>query len=137
VNSDRLPSLAMQALPPDAGSMVQCSPGEWFPNVRGFNDVRSNPFAPVNRQAGVVVLTSDALYFEQWDAREKAYEVVKRIPVSVIRRVSVDAEGASRRVVIQNKDLGYDSFGLTQAGGLVTDKSETESLVERLTRLLK
>ncbi|HAM71209.1 MAG TPA: hypothetical protein DCM86_06160 [Verrucomicrobiales bacterium] len=136
VNSDQLPSLAMQVLPEGAGGMLQCSGGEWFPNVKGFNDVRSNPFTPVNRQSGVVVLTDTALFFEQWNTRSKAYEVVKRIPFGEIRGVSLDSEGASRRIVVQRRDYGYDSFGLTQAGGLLVDKSETESLLERLRRLL-
>ena len=136
VNSDQMPSLAYQALPPDSGDMIQCSPGEWFPNVKGFNDVRSNPFAPVSRQSGVVVLTRKGVFFVEWDKRTKAYDLVKRLPVESIRALSLDSEGASRRLVIQKQDYGYDTFGLTQAGGLLGDKSECQAMLDQLQKLL-
>ena len=135
-NSDQLPSFAFQALPSDAGTLLQGSPGEWFPNVKGFNDIRSNPFAPVSRQVGLVALTDKALYFEQWNTARKSYEVVKRLLLTQVRSITVDTYGASRRIVIQREDFGYDSFGVTQAGGLIVDKSETEILVGHLRKVL-
>lgn len=135
-SSGQMTSLAMQALPQDAGRVIHLGPGEWYPNVKGFNDVRSNPFSPVSRQTGVWVLTDQALYFEQWSAAEKAYEVVKRIGLKEIRSLGMDKEGASRRVVLRRPDLSYDSLALTQAGGLLGDRSETETLHQHLEKLL-
>ena len=135
-NSDQLPSFAYQALPNDSGTLLRSSPGEWFPNVKGFNDIRSNPFSPVSRQTGLVALTDKAIFFEQWSTSRKAYEVVKRLLLDQVRGVSVDTYGASRRIVIQRLDFGYDSFGLTQAGGLIVDKSETELMMGHLRKLL-
>lgn len=135
-HSDQMPSLANQALPEKSTPMVHSAAGEWFPNVKGFNDVRSNPFSPVNRQAGVLVLTEDALFFEQWDSKTKNYSVVKRIPLSEIRAMTVDTYGASRRIVLQNQDYSYNSFGLTQAGGLLVDRGETDIIVRELSKRL-
>ncbi len=135
-NSDQMPSLAAQALPEKASPPLRSAPGEWFPNVRGFNDVRSNPFSPVNRQVGVLVITDEALYFQQWSKNRKAYDVVKRIRLKNIEEVSIDTYGASRRLVVQRDDLGYDTFGVTQAGGLLVDKSETEIVHRQLRKLM-
>lgn len=135
-NSDQLPSLAAQALPEKDATPIHSAPGEWFPNVRGFNDIRSNPFSPVNRQVGVMVLTKEAIYFEQWSKTRKVYDVVKRIPLKRIQEVTIDTYGASRRIVVQLEDYSYDSFGLTQAGGLLVDKSETEVMHRQLHKLL-
>lgn len=118
VSSPEFHYLVARAVPDEDGEVVLAGSGNWYPNIRGFTDVRSvllsGPFSPI---PGVFVLTSGSVLFEQWDEKTQRFDVVKRLRLSEIGEVSLDSYGVNRRLVLRKKDLSYDSFDFTQGSG--------------------
>jgi hypothetical protein len=129
VSSPEFGVLVRTALPAGAGKARIFGPGFWYPNTRGFTDLRSLGLArPQEPVPGVLVVTRSALFVEQWDKPSNRYRVVKRFLLTDTQGVSLDSYGRGRRVVVQWKDFSTDSFSFTSDGGQMIDVSKTEAL---------
>ncbi len=112
--------------------------GNWHPNTRGFIRERSSLLArPTDTIPGVLVVTSTTVLFQQWDEETKAFDIVKRLPLTELTSVSLDSFGLNRRIVLRKKDLSYDSFDFTQASGNFIDATKVEEAVAFLRDRIK
>lgn len=138
ISSPEFPQLVARAVPKEDGEVHLLGPGNWYPNIRGFTDVRSillyGPFNPI---PGVLVLTTSSILLEQWDENSQRFDVIKRMAFSDLAEVSLDSYGANRRLVIRKKDLSYDSFDFTQADGTFVDTSKVEEAYELLRKRIR
>ena len=128
VSSPDFPLMVAKAIPKTDGEIHFYGSGNWYPNTRGFTAVRSSllarPAAPI---PGVLVITSEALIFQQWDEKSKSFDVVKRLPFSELATVSLDTYGPlNRRIVLRKRDLSYETFDFTQAIGNYIDAAKIE-----------
>lgn len=127
-----------KVVPKDDGQVFIYGPSNWLPNTRGYTALRSSFLArPSEAIPGVLVLTSNSLIVEQWIDELKSFDVIKRIPYAELTSASLDSYGASRRLVVRKKDLSYDSFEFTKAGGNLIDSAKTEEAAELLRGLIK
>jgi hypothetical protein len=124
------PTLVAKTIPKEDGGIYFFGSGKWFPSVRGFTDLRM--LAPVDPTPGVLVITNEALIFQQWDGEEKIYGVIKRIPYAEFAAVSLDNFGFNRRLVVRKRDLSYDSFDFRSETTGVVDAAKVEHAFEFL-----
>lgn len=126
-SSPEFPRLVAKTIPKEDGEVRFFGSGNWYPNVRGFTPNRSSLLArPAPPTPGVLVIADEALLFQQWDGEAKSFDVVKRLPYSELVAISLDSYGLNRRIVVRKKDLSYDSFDFTQAGGNLVDGTKVE-----------
>jgi len=118
------PSLVAKSVPKEDGKVLLYGSGFWWPNTRGFADflVRT----PNSYRAGVLVITDNAVVFEQWDKKKEAYYVIKHLPYSGLAKVSMDTFGVSKRIVLRKKDLSYETFEFTNKSGTLIDNTKNE-----------
>jgi hypothetical protein len=127
-SSPEFPQLIAKAVPPEDGEVRFSGSGIWFPNVRGFTDVRSSLLGgQVVPTPGVLVVTDTAILFQQWDSKTEQFDVIKRLPLADVMSVALDTYGVNRRLVVRKKDLSFDTFSFTQAAGNFIDKEKTEN----------
>lgn len=127
VKSIEFDSLIKAALPADAGSVIFSSPGLWYPNVQGFKDVSHFSIdRPKEPFPGIVVITEDGLYLEQWVKSKSAYFINVRIPFNEMKSISFEKFGLSRRFTIQKQDQGFHSFAMSKAKGNINDTAKTK-----------
>jgi hypothetical protein len=130
VSSPEFPSLVAKTIPKEDGEIRLFGSGNWYPNVRGFTAIRSSLLAtPADPTPGVLVITDEALLFQQWDEEAKIFDVIKRLPYSELVAVSLDTYGLNRRIVLRKTDLSYDSFDFTQASGTFVDATKVEQAI--------
>jgi hypothetical protein len=131
-SSPEFPSLVAKAVPSEDGEIHIFGKGQWFPNLRGFTDIRSLALTqPVTPTPGILVLTDRALVFQQWDEAAKNFVIIKRLPYSEFASVSLDTYGLNRRIVLQKRDFSFDSFDFTTASNSIETK-KVEQAVEFL-----
>jgi len=135
VSSPEFPLLVAKAVPKEDGEIHLYGSGNWFPNTRGFTDLDFVQ-AP-DYKMGVLVITDRAVVFEQWDNKDKAFYVVKRLPYSELADVSLDTMGVSKRIVLRKTDLSYESFDFTQGNGSFIDNAKIEQAIEILRERIK
>lgn len=105
-SSPEFPQLVEQAVPKGEGAIHSFGSGNWYPNTRGFTPIRSSLLArPPDPIPGVLVLTSTAILFQQWDNQRERFDIVKRIAISDLMEASLDTYGLNRRVVVPRKDF--------------------------------
>jgi len=127
VDSPDFPQLVAQAVPKIDGEIRLYGPGNWFPNTRGFTPERSSLLAsPPNVIPGILVVTNDAILLQQWDDKEKAFDIVKRLLFTELTSVALDSYGVNRRIVLRKRDLSYESFDFSQGGGIFVDSPKVE-----------
>jgi hypothetical protein len=127
VSSPEFRHLVARAVPEEDGEVVLAGSGNWYPNIRGFTNVRSILLTDnIGGIPGVLVLTSNSVLFEQWNEKTQRFDVVKRLPLSEVREVSLDSYGVNRCLVVRKRDLSYDSFDFTQGSGAFIDASRAE-----------
>ena len=113
-------------------------PAFWYPNQRGFTDVRNGMLSGTPPQvAGALVVADNAILFEQWDDKAKSYDIVKRIPMDDVMSVNVDSMGLGRRVVVRRKDLSFDSFAFTSSSGHFQDAEQTVAMAGYLQKFVQ
>jgi hypothetical protein len=122
------PSLVAKSVPKEDGKVLLYGSGFWWPNTRGFADflVHTLVHTPDNYRAGVLVITDNAVVFEQWDKKKEAYYVIKHLPYSGLDKVSMDTFGVSKRIVLRKKDLSYETFEFTNKSGTLIDNTKNE-----------
>lgn len=128
VDSKDFPQLVEKAVPRADGEIRFFGSGNWYPNAKGFTALRSSMLArPADPIPGVLVVTSIAVLFQQWEEQTRSFDIVKRLPVTDLTSVALDSYGANRRIVLRKKDLSYESFDFTQASGNFVDAAKVES----------
>lgn len=138
VDSPDFPQMVAKAVPKNDGEIRLYGSGNWYPNTRGFTPTRSSllakPTAPI---PGVLVITNEAVLFQQWDDSAKVFDVVKRLPFLELTSVAMDSFGANRRIVFQRKDYSYESFNFTRANGNFVDVAKVEEAIAFLRDQIK
>jgi hypothetical protein len=137
VSSPQFLDFVKEALPPAEREILMYGPGTWHPNTRGFTDLRSlflsRPQEPI---PGVLVVTTSALFVQQWDKANGRYEPMKRFSLNETLKVSLDTFGLNRRLVVQWKDFSTDSFSFTSDSGQTVDAERTEAAFQLLSSKL-
>lgn len=127
VDSPQFPALIAQAIPAADGAAQITGSGIWYPNTRGFTDLRNLMLGrPVDPIPGAFIITDNAVLFAQWDEQKSAFDVIKRITIRDVASVAIDSYGAGRRLVVRNSDLSYQTFQFTRASGNLGDAEKTE-----------
>jgi hypothetical protein len=122
--------LVAKGIPDADGKLRFTGAGEWLPNTRGFNDIRSTLLSqPTNPVSGVLAVTDAAIFFLQWEESKARYEPVKRIRCSEIVGIELDSFGLNRRIVIQKSDLSFEAFNVTNPGNITVSAVLTEKAV--------
>ena len=139
VSSPEFPRLVAKAVPETDGTIQLFGSGSWFPNTRGFTNLRSLSLTqPINPVVGVLAITNKAILFLQWNKEKKAFDVVRRWYLSELSSVYLDTYGFNRRIVVHNKrDLSFDSFDFTKGKGNFVDSEKTEEGYHLLRNLIK
>lgn len=138
VASPEFPQMVAKSIPKTDGEIRLYGSGNWYPNTRGFTAIRSSLLArPADPTPGVLVITSDTVLFQQWDDEAKAFDIVKRLPLTELTSVALDTFGLNRRIVLRKKDLSYESFDFTQAIGNFVDATKVEEAVVLLRDRIK
>ncbi|RDI25177.1 hypothetical protein DFR41_104233 [Pseudacidovorax intermedius] len=120
VDAQRLQQSAADALPVADNAVRFVSPVEWHANTRGFSDARNLRMASYPK-SGVIVLTNQSIYIEQWDSDR--FSILKRIPIARLIEASIDTFGGGDRLVLQLDDyethtfLFVDSFSIVVSRG--------------------
>ncbi|QNA90443.1 hypothetical protein G4G28_21615 [Massilia sp. Dwa41.01b] len=137
-DSPEFATLVQAPVPKGDGAVRFFGAAFWYPNQRGFTDVRNGMLSGTPTQiAGALVVADKAILFEQWDDKAKSYDIVKRIPVDDIMSVNVDSMGLGRRVVVRHKDFSFDSFAFTRPSGHFQDADQTVAAAGYLQKFLK
>ena len=123
--SPDFPRFVSAAMPANEGPVKLFGPGEWLPNVMGFTDLISN--AQMNALNGVCVITETSLLFLQWNDSQDRYVPVKRIPITDMLAVTQESRGTGRRMVVQKRDLSFDSFSFFGKSGFFIDVDSLET----------
>lgn len=130
VDSPEFPQMVAKAVPKTDGKIRLYGSGNWYPNTRGFTAIRSALLAqPADPTPGILVITSDVVLFQQWNNETKAFDIVKRLPLTEITSVTLDTYGLNRRIVLRKKDLSYESFDFTKANGNLVDTAKVEEAI--------
>lgn len=138
IDSPEFPELVAKAVPKSEGEIGIYGPGNWHPNTRGFTAIRSALLSrPADPIPGVLVVTSNAVLFQQWEDQTKAFDIVKRLPFTDLTSVALDSYGVNRRIVLRKKDLSYESFDFTKAHGNFVDAAKVEEAVTLLRDRIK
>ena len=116
-----------KATPAKEGKVQMSGSGTWWPNAKGFTNVRSALISTgINELPGVLVFTDKSILFQQWDSKSKSFSIIKKIPFNDIRAVALDEFGASRTIVIHSLEYHYDSFMFTSNQGTFVDGNKTK-----------
>jgi hypothetical protein len=128
VNSPDFPKMVSKSIPKSDGEIRFHGTGTWYLNSRGFSALRL--FSPQSANLeGVLVITTDAVLFEQWDDKTQELVIIKRLPFVELTSVALDSLGLGKRMVLRKKDLSFESFDFTKANGQIIDGTKTEEAV--------
>jgi hypothetical protein len=118
-------------------------PCTWKPSSRAALSPNSFPVhsslflsRPQEPIPGVLVVTTSALFVQQWDKANGRYEPMKRFSLNETLKVSLDTFGLNRRLVVQWKDFSTDSFSFTSDSGQTVDAERTEAAFQLLSSKL-
>lgn len=137
-DSSEFATLVQAPVAKGEGAVRFFGPAFWYPNQRGFTDVRNGMLSGTPLQiAGALVVADKAILFEQWDDKAKCYDIVKRIPMNDIMSVNVDSMGLGRRVVVRHKDLSFNSFAFTRPSGHLQNAEQTVAAASYLQKLVQ
>jgi len=125
--SPDFPRLVNDAMPTNEGQIKLFGPAEWFPNIMGFTEIASIAVSSAQKNFlnGVCVTTDTSLLFLQWN--DSRYVPVKRIPTTDMLAVTLDSWGNGRRMVVQKRDLSFDTFNFIGNHGILIDGERTET----------
>lgn len=121
-----------ECLPTDVPAATVVESAVWFPNSSGFASAGSSAMGHVS---GVLALAGDRLWFMTRNEPEHHFDMAHVVPVVTAAGVRVDRLGTAALLVIQSRNLSYDSYELMSGGGLGSDPKETEALYEKLLAL--
>ena len=128
VDQSNFRELAKAQLPADAGEVVASEPGLWAVNANGFTDVRSQQ-TPL---LGLLVVTTRAVYFQQWLDSEQRYDTMLMISLGDVVAVREESFGRSVRIVLKKSDLSVTSLSVVRGSGGMVDTDKTHAWFELL-----
>jgi hypothetical protein len=122
----------VECLPTDAPVPDAVVRAIWFPNSRGFE---SSDASPMGHVSGVLALAGDRLWFMTWNEPERHFDMVHVVAVLQAEQVRVDRLGTSAVLVVQSRNLSFDSFEPMKESQIASDPQATEDLLERIQAL--
>jgi hypothetical protein len=84
---------------------------------------------------GVLAIAGDKLYFMWWNAPEHHFDVYHVVDFLTAANIGVDRLGPSAMLVVESRDLSFDSFELMKGGELLSDPQATQDMCDRLQAL--
>jgi hypothetical protein len=129
-NTD-ITSEVVECLPTDAPAPSVVARAVWFANASGFGSTNQSPM----HAAGVLALAGYKLYFMTWNDAEHHFDMLQVIDVLHAAKIRVDRAGDSAMLVIESRNLSFDSFELTNRGQFAADPQATRALYEKLEAL--
>jgi hypothetical protein len=121
-----------ECLPTDAPVPSMVVRAVWFPNASGFGSTDAMAMGHVT---GVLALAGGNLFFMAWNGPEHHFDMVHVAAVLTAAKVGVARLGSSAMLVVQSRNLSYDSFELVNEAGLGSDSKATQELYEKLVDL--
>ena len=119
----------IEGLPTDAPAPSEIARAIWYPNARGFGSTDASQLGHV---MGVLALSGDNLYFMWWNAPEHHYDVYHVVDFMTAANISVAHLGPSAMLVIESRNMSFDSFELMKGGQVLPDPQATEDLCDKL-----
>jgi hypothetical protein len=104
----------------------------WYPKAEGPGAADSTP---IGHAVGVLALAGDHLWFLVWNDALGGYDTIQSLPVLTARRISFARFGSEVMLVVESRNLSFDSFELMKGGQFVSDPETTRELYERLAGL--
>jgi hypothetical protein len=120
--------MVQKAMPAQDGEVRIAHHASWYPDVKGWNDVRQNSlnilfFGDLPKSVeGVLAASEHSLIMLQWDERLARYDAVKRFAFADLSDAFIEPSAGLRRIVLRSKDLSYQSFFIhssTQSSDLI------------------
>ena len=128
INQSEYKDQAKAQLPVDAGHILVLEPGAWAINANGFTDIRSQQ-TPL---LGVLLVTTKAIYFQQWIEAEQRYDTMLSISLRDIATIREETFGRSVRIVVKKTDLTVTSLSVMSGSGGAIDREKTHEWLELL-----
>jgi hypothetical protein len=129
-NAD-ITSEVVECLPTDAPAPSVVARALWFANASGFGSTDQSPMHAI----GVLALAGDKLCFMAWNDSEHHFDMLQVVDVLQAAKIGVDRVGDSAMLVVQSRNLSFDSFELTNQGQFAADPQATQALYEKLRAL--
>ncbi len=125
-SSPEFRSLVNQALPSGSGETLLARTGVWYPNMP------KSGWSFDGMELGIVVITEKALYFEEWDTKQKAYKVKFELQHQDIASVTTKSFGLNYAFYVIGKNGRSDAFDIRVAGGQTLTRGGTKEAFEIL-----
>ena len=122
----------IECLPTDAPAPSVIVRAVWYPNARGFGSTDSSP---VGHVTGVLALAGDKLFFMSWNSEEHHFDMYHVADVLTAASINVARLGPSAMLVIESRNLSFDSFELMKGGQVLSDTQATQVLCDKLQAL--
>lgn len=121
-----------ECLPPGTPAPSAVARAIWFPNSSGFGSTDASPLGHVT---GVLALAGGRLWFMSWNEPERHFDMNHVVSVLTAERITIDRLGTSAVLVVQSRNLSFDSFELMDRGQFGSDPGATEDLRGKLEAL--
>jgi len=128
-NSTEITSEVAECLPVDTPPPTAVARAIWFPNASGFG---STDASPLGHATGVLALAGDKLWFMVWNNPEHHFDMLHSVAVLQAAKISVARLGPSTMLVVQSRNLSFDSFELMKKGQFSSDAEATQALCDQL-----
>jgi hypothetical protein len=122
-------SEVVECLPTDAPTPSMIARAIWYPNASGFGSTDASPLGHVT---GVLALAGDKLYFMSWNGEERHFDVHHVVNFLKAAGIRVARFGPSALLVIESRNLSFDSFELMKGGQVISDPQATQDLCDKL-----
>lgn len=118
-----------ECLPVDTPAPSAVVRAIWFPDANGFGSADASP---LGHSTGVLALAGDRLWFMTWDDSEHHFDMRHVVAFLPAVSIGVSRLGTSAMLVIQSRNLSFDSFELMNGGQFGSDPRATQDLCDRL-----
>ncbi|MGH7997188.1 MAG: hypothetical protein ACREFX_12650 [Opitutaceae bacterium] len=119
----------VECLPTDTPAPTVVARAIWFPDASGFGTTGASP---TGQWVGVLALAGGKLWFMSWDDAGSHYDVQRRIDLQTAAKVFVDRAGPAALLVVESRNLAFDSFELMRAGQFSSDLAGTRDLFQKI-----
>jgi hypothetical protein len=128
-NNSEISGQVVECLPVDTPAPTVVARAIWYPNASGFG---STDASPLGHASGVLALAGDKLWFMTWNNPEHHFDMLHDIAVLTAAKISVAHLGPSAMLVVQSRNLSFDSFELMKKGHFSSDPDATQALYQKL-----
>lgn len=99
----------------------------WYPKADGAGTTDTSNVGGIT---GVVALAGDSLWFLEWNQVLRGYDTLRSLEIIPAIRVSVVHSGLIDMLVVESKDMSFDSFELMRQGQFAPDPQTTRELCD-------